>query len=317
MVTFLLRYNELGLKSPPVRARFQKQLIDNIEKKFLMAGIDCFLYTDWGRIYLDTDDESGGSSILRTIFGLISFSPVIISSSELKDISDTTLGLCKELLKTNQSFALRTRRTGTHDFTSQELAVKLGSEILKEFESKNLRVDLTDPDVEIYIEVRNKKSFIFSRSISSPGGLPLGTQGKILGIFTDELSYIGFWLMMKRGCRVYPVYINKFSNGNSLSKKDAEVQVEILKPWAPNTKLKIIELIDTTPDELFSNIFSNQEFLDFLYKTRSKGICLNIELGNIKDLKIPEKMNVPVFYPLIGLNQNKISELENIIRLKE
>ena len=201
----LVRYNELGLKSPRVRKRFQNQMIRNIEDKFLAAGLDCFIEFDWGRIYVQTSNLEKGIRILRSVFGITSISPVMISNDSINSISETVLKLADDLIKRGHSFALRTRRTGQHKYTSIELAEQLGKLILEKNRDKKIRVDLTKPDIELFIEVRNKRSYIFSQSFTGPGGLPLGTQGKILGIFSDDHSYVAAWLMMKRGCRVYPV----------------------------------------------------------------------------------------------------------------
>jgi thiamine biosynthesis protein ThiI len=35
---------------------------------------------------------------------------------------------------------------------------------------------LTEPDIEIFIEVRNDKAFIFTEKIKGPGGLPMGVS---------------------------------------------------------------------------------------------------------------------------------------------
>ena len=126
MVILLIRYNELGLKSPPVRRRFQKQLIRNIEEQFLNQGLECFIRPEWGRIFVETEDMDTGISILRKIFGITSVSPVISSNSELASISEKIIDYAKQLLKQGQSFALRTRRTGIHNYTSMSLAERIG-----------------------------------------------------------------------------------------------------------------------------------------------------------------------------------------------
>ncbi|MHC4891677.1 MAG: THUMP domain-containing protein [Planctomycetota bacterium] len=245
MVLLLLRYNELGLKSRSVRTRFQNRMIRNIEDKFLKTGANCFIDSDWGRIYLTTDDQNTGLEILTKIFGITSVSPVVQVSDELSEITDTVLEYSNELLSNGNTFAMRTRRTGKHGFTSMELAQKLGKAILDQYPDRALKVNLKNPDVEIFVEVRHRNSYIFSESFAGPGGLPLGTQGKIISLFTDENSFIATWLMMKRGCRAYPVYLSSPNQQSILTEDDATKQVEHLKPWAGNINLKTIELDDS------------------------------------------------------------------------
>lgn len=281
-------------------------MIRNIEDKFLSAGLDCFIEFDWGRIYVKTDDLEKGIRILRSVFGITSVSPVIISNDNIKDISKTVLSLANHLIQPAQSFALRTRRTGQHSYTSIELAQQIGKMVLEKNKDKKIRVDLTKPDIELFIEVRNKRSYIFSQSFSGPGGLPLGTQGKILSIFSDDNSYVAAWLMMKRGCRVYPVTFLVDEKTQKIQVQGYKKQLEFLKPWAPNLKLKIFNFKEFDP--------INTELLKFVKWVNAKGICFSYNLENFINNSTIEKSNLPYFYPLIGLDEDYIERIKKIIK---
>lgn len=313
MDTILIRYNELGLKSPRVRRRFQNQMIRNIEDKFILAGLDCIIESDWGRIYLQTDNENHGIRILKTVFGIISVSPVIISSDKINTITEKVIDYSSSFLHENQSFALRTRRTGNHDYTSMELAEYVGREILNNNKNKNLTVNLTSPDVEIFIEVRKKNSYIFSHVVAGPGGLPLGTQGKIICVFTDDNSYIASWLLMKRGCRVYPVYFTDEEKTSSDQEAMYISQVEYLKPWSPNLKLKYFQNISQHGKSYGNLDLENKEFRNFCNRFRIRGICLSYNIKGFQSNPSNLKSDLPIFYPLIGLNTTQIKEIENKI----
>jgi thiamine biosynthesis protein ThiI len=313
LVLFLIRYNELGLKSPKVRTRFQNQMIKNIENKFLDAKLDCFIDSDWGRIYSTTEDKAQGLKMLRTVFGISSISPVLKYSDALDEITDAAVEYAKKLLKPNQSFALRTRRTGQHKFTSQDVAVHVGDAILSKLKDKNLSVNLTKPDVEIFIEVRMKSSFIFSETFSGPGGLPLGTQGKVISIFTDENSYIASWLMMKRGCRTYPVIFKAKNDEAQPFPEELNKQLEALKPWATNIKPLTVDIDTSSLSDGVKFDLDNKELLFLIEKFNVKGICLSIGLDDFSKVNVPSKNELPVFYPLIGLDDEKINSLKDII----
>lgn len=305
MSLLLIRYNELGLKSPRVRSRFQKQLIRNIEDKFLNAALDCFIDSDWGRIYLHTDDQAQGIQLLTRVFGITSVSPVITTSNDISEITKAVISYSEDLLKPGKMFALRTRRTGKHPYTSMELAEQVGREILEQNKNKRLKVNLSEPDIEIFIEVRNKQSFIFSESYPGPGGLPMGTQGKILSIITDENSFIATWLMMKRGCRAYPVYFSNNGASSTLQADQANDQVELLRPWAGKIQLKIID----SPTDTHS-FLENRELLNYIQKVNAKGICLSCNLENFSTFNNIFQNELPIFYPLIGLEENLIKDLQ-------
>ena len=310
MVLLLIRYNELGLKSPRVRSRFQKQMITNIENKFLDASLDCFIDSEWGRIYLHTDDQALGIKLLSTVFGISSISPVINKSDSLDEITDETVAHAESLITPGQSFALRTRRTGQHKYTSRDIAVYVGEAIMTRLKKLKLTVNLTKPDLEIFIEVRRKNSFIFSESHPGPGGLPLGTQGKVASIFTDESSFIAAWLMMKRGCRVYPVYFQPNSGDVDPLLDNMLEQIDILKPWAQNIKLKVFEIETSGTNDVQLN---NKNFLGFINSVHAKGICLSSDFATFSQYFSEQRSTLPIFYPLIGLEKKKIEKLGQMI----
>ena len=96
------------------------------------------------------------------------------------------LQLTKNILTEEKSFAIRSTRVGTHTFSSQQVAVHIGNDIVK---ATHAGVDLTNPDIELFIEIRDKKSFLFTEKINGVGGLPLGTQGRILALIENHIFF--------------------------------------------------------------------------------------------------------------------------------
>ena len=173
MSLLLIRYNEPAVKNPRARSRLQNRLIANIENAFLENKLVCTIDHDRGRIYIYPEDENKGIELLRHIFGIVSISPVVETTSDIDTISRQAIDNTSNMLKNGMTFAIRSRRIGSHDYTSQELAKRVGADILKANSSKSISVDLTAPDIEIFVEVRNDKAFIFTEKIKGPGGLPL------------------------------------------------------------------------------------------------------------------------------------------------
>jgi thiamine biosynthesis protein ThiI len=253
------------------------------------------------------------------VFGISSISPVITTSNRIEEISKIVVDYAKELICSGQSFALRTRRTGKHPYTSMELAKVLGSEVLDSFKGKNIKVDLSLPDVEIFIEVRHDQAFVFSKSYGGPGGLPLGTQGKVVSIITGLQAYIASWLMMKRGCRVYPVFFKNKSSSSGIMEGHAKRQVELLKSWVPNINLRIIDLDDDSDNFLTLSGLNNDELFDFARWAKAKGVCLSInykEFSKHSEQLKAQTNSFPLFYPLIGLDAKEIQKLGQKIKEK-
>jgi tRNA uracil 4-sulfurtransferase len=198
----LVRYGELALKSPPVRREFEATLRRNIVQQFVREGLELRLRSDRGHLYAEVADAERGARLLQRVFGVTSVSVVHEVPTERARLRSTLLELAGPRLPPGSSFAVRARRTGTHPFTSQELARDLGSDVLEAFPDRHLRVDLSRPEVELFVEVRGPRTYLYFDRRSGPGGLPLGVAGRLVALIDGLRGALGAFLMMKRGCRV-------------------------------------------------------------------------------------------------------------------
>ena len=196
----IARYGEIGLKSPKIRSRFERKLVENIKATF-----ECDVQRNQGRIYINPMDFEDGVEKLNNVFGVVSYSPAVSTKTTFEDIDKTlseyTQNLIKEnVLDENTKFAIKCRRVGTHDFTSQEMAGHCGGVVRSVVQAP---VDLTNPDLTIFVEIREGDTYIFHEKIKGPGGLPLGTQGKVVVLLSSGIdSPVAAYMMMKRGCEV-------------------------------------------------------------------------------------------------------------------
>jgi len=202
MSTLLVRYGELALKSPPVRREFERTLQRNISAQFLAAGRTCRLRADHGHLYVESDDDTDAIRLVRRVFGVTSVSTVKEIPTTLEGIQSHVTAWADPLLPPGSSFAVRARRTGSHSFTSQELARDLGGRLMTQWPDRKLSVDLETPQVELFVEVRGPRTYLYSSRVRGPGGFPLGVAGKVVALVDSPRGAVGAYLMMKRGCRV-------------------------------------------------------------------------------------------------------------------
>lgn len=197
----LVRYGELALKSAPVRREFERTLVRNILAQFRSATTECHVRADHGHLYVEVADPSAAVRLLRRVFGVTSVSEVFEAPSDPAAIETRLLELADRHLPDRASFAVRARRTGTHPFTSQELARRLGAAVLARWPDRHLTVRLDAPDVELSVEVRGPRTYLSFGRESGPGGLPLGVAGRVVALVDGIRGGLGAYLMMKRGCR--------------------------------------------------------------------------------------------------------------------
>jgi len=286
MGLILLRYGELALKSRPVRLRFERTLMRNIEQQFLGKAQECLLSREWGRIMAHVRDDGEAVQILGRIFGITSFSPAIECSSEAEEVARLAAERSLGLVRPGQSFAIRARRVGTHPYTSQQLASRAGAAVLAANEGRGLRVDLSAPDAELFIEVRGKRAYLFAERFPGPGGLPMGTQGRVAALLEDERSAAAAWLMMKRGCWVVAA-----GEGGG-----ADRALAMLRPWAPALALHPL------PGPSGSAL---ERLAAFATRRRCEALVLGSAYAELEK-GIPVA-GMPVLFPLCGMSEPAVT----------
>lgn len=201
------RYGELFLKSEPVKRHFIGMLLRNIRKALGPAGPGCRFETPRGRILIYGDDPARIADIVSRIFGIVDVSICLRTSPDPDALKQAALSLASSRLSAGMSFAVRAKRQHKTGLTSQELGAVIGSYLYDHI--PGLTVDLENPAYEIFAEVRGIGGLVCDRRIPGPGGLPWGTQGRVLVLLSAGIdSPVASWLAMKRGCEVTHLHLD-------------------------------------------------------------------------------------------------------------
>jgi len=320
----LVRYCEIGVKSPVVRKRFEKKLISNIKKL-----IKCKITINQGRIFLFPEDHDETLKSLKKIFGVVSFSPTISTETDFDSVKEAVQGYIKELMDKGEfnpekPFAVKCRRVGTHDFSSREMAGFCGAAVI---EITNAPVDLSNPEFKLFIEVREKKTYIFHEKIKGPGGLPIGTQGRMVALVSGGIdSPVATYLMMKRGCDITILNFNNHPYTGGSNDKIIKI-FKKLNEYASGSELKLYQVnygdflkkcTEEAPPRMtcvlcksgmyqIAEKIAKQEKALAIIDGSSVGQVASQTLPNILATRYSTTM--PVLSPLIGLDKTEISEM--------
>ena len=100
------------------------------------------------------------------------------------------------------SFAVRARRRDKRfPLTSAQLAVLVGREVQ---EAHGLPVNLSRPDLTVFIEVDSDEVFVFTEGLPGQGGLPVGMSGRGVALMSGGIdSPVAAYRMMRRGLRCF------------------------------------------------------------------------------------------------------------------
>ncbi len=225
---------EIGVKSEWTRRTYEQQLVRNMKRQLNALNLKpAVIVRMRGRIYVRTARAMENAKALTRVFGISSVSPANQTTSEIDEIFKTALKIADEEIHENSTFAVRCHRVGTHQYSSQEVCRKLGEQILNALERKNPKVNLTNPDVTVTVEIRDKEAYIYSQSLPGPGGFPLGTQAKTVCLLSGGIdSPVACWLTMKRGSTPIPVYVDNSPYTDERTKQRAIETARKLQQWS-------------------------------------------------------------------------------------
>lgn len=187
----IVRYGEIGTKSRQTRKWFESILINNIREALVSESIDYkSVFAKHGRIIVKTNRAKESIDVLKRVFGIVSLSPAMEIDAELEKINKTALKLFRkkkrELNLEKPKFRVTARRiTKEFPLKSPEIQAKVGEYILKNDEAE---VDLKNYDIEVGVELMEGKAYIFVDKIKAWGGLPIGTQGKVVALLSGGID---------------------------------------------------------------------------------------------------------------------------------
>lgn len=197
----MVHYSEVALKGKN-RPEFVRVLRRNISRA--LWGLEPETVFSDGRFVVTAEgapEEVGRK--LGAQFGVAWFSPASLVEPDFQKMLSATLDMARA--STGKTFKIEPRRSDkTFALTSYELASRLGAAVATD---TGMKVDMSKPDLVLHVDVTRRGAMLYSAKHRGPGGLPVGTAGRVMHLFSGGIdSPVAAWLLMKRGCM--PVYLH-------------------------------------------------------------------------------------------------------------
>lgn len=310
----LLRYAEIALKGGN-RRFFEDRLIKNIK---LTLGNPALQIIKAQKQILIIGDKINLDK-LKTVFGLAWFAPVQESTNDLKSISRIAL----KLAVAKKTFAVRAH----HNFE-----VALG-DILRL--KKKISVDLSSPQQTIYLTEFNDQTLIYNQKIPGPGGLPVGTSGKILCLLSGGFDSIAAtYMLAKRGAQVDFLHFHVFPDSQQVLQSKIKTICDQLKIF---TFSKNLFLAAYTPFQMAVLDLNERDVRQELVVYRRlmarvgealaakygyQALIFGDSLGQVASqtleniCAVDAAVKIPVFRPLIGTDKKEIINLVKTLGLE-
>jgi thiamine biosynthesis protein ThiI len=215
------------------------------------------------------------------------------------------------------------KRVGTHTFSSNDKAIEYGNLLRKEF--PHLKVNLAHPDKMIHIEIRANEAYLYDTVIKGVGGLPLGVEGTLVALVSGGIdSPVAAWMMMKRGCRIIPLFValDVFLDDTTIAR--AQRVVDKLAKYQPGIELTVVPdtYLAAVQEELvhrhlekYTCIFCKRRMYRvaaaYAKKTGAKGIVTGESIGQVASqtldnlVVLTDAAEIPVYRPLIGFDKEE------------
>ena len=237
----VVHYHEVGLKGRN-RPFFLSTLEANLHRATAGLGVKQVERAS-GRILLwlepDAPWEPLRSRIAR-VFGVVNFSRGYAVQPLLETITQGVLTQLPEADSFN-TFAVRARRAFKDlPLSSREIAVKLGAAVQ---EASGAGVNLSTPDMTIYVEVLPQFALFFFDKVRGPGGLPVGCSAPVTVLLSGGIdSPVAACRMLKRGSRAVLVHFHSFPYLNTASQEKARELAQMIGEYQGDTVLYLVPL---------------------------------------------------------------------------
>lgn len=310
MMILVSESGEISLKSDVVRRKFEGKLIENIRVAVPGASVRKL----GGKLEIDADSSS--VERLKRIFGIAWIATAErIDSSDLDEIERFFRTRYEGWIPEGKSFAIRARRVGNHQYTSVDLVRRLGS-------IANRRVDLKNPDVEVFVEVRDDKSYFYVGRERGPGGLPLGTAGNLVALISGGIdSPVAAWMMMRRGASITALYAMSRLSPEGFGRFVRVMR--ILREWHIGEEMRAYAYIpdyEIPPDfAKYAYVLERRIMLrvanELARRVGAKGIVTGDSLGQVSSQTLDNLMvidaasQLPVYRPLISMDKDQIADM--------
>lgn len=332
MSLIIVRYAEIALKGG-VRSEFEKRLVGNIRRSLGLPTTA--VQRQRGQILITVNEKELEDKLqkLSQVFGIAWFSQVISCVSGKGSIISAAVDLAKKEFVGGDSFAVRASRSDKSlKFTSKDIENLVGAAIQRKF---GARVNLRKPGRTVYISIGKRISYLFSKKIKGPGGLPVGSSDKVLSLLSGGFDSIAAsFLLAKRGAKLDFFHFHVFPGVEGVLKSKMP---KIWSELSSYTLSKYVFLASYLPFQMQALELKRREeryelvvFRRLMVKVGEllakkhgyKALVLGDSLGQVASqtmeniVAVDDAVGIPIFRPLIGYDKVEAIDLVRSIGLE-
>ena len=317
----IAHHQEIALKGKN-RPWFLRRLVRNLRTMLSDLHVTQ-IRTPMGRIEIVLAHDDQWPEVrerLTRVFGLANFSLARRVPLDLDAIGNSIV----EHLPAEDpiSFRVTVRRADKQfPMPSPEIERLLGRRIQ---EARGWQVKLSDPALEIRVEIVPREAFYYFDKHRGPGGLPTGTAGAVVVLLSGGIdSPVAAWRMMRRGCVATLVHFHSYPFLSRTSQEKARELARVLTTYQLHSRLYLVpfgelqrQITLSVPGPMRVVVYRRMMFRiaeGIARQVRAHALVTGEVVGQVASQTL-ENMRVidaattlPVFRPLIGMDKEEIT----------
>ena len=320
MNSVLIRYHEIALKKGN-RPYFTELLKRNLISSVKDLGVKEIRSLP-ARLLLSFKNDVEPELLTRRIaavFGVANFSLV---EQTARDIDELRARILESLNGARfESFRIETQRGDkTFPLNSPEINRQLGAAVK---EQSGARVDLSNPELTVTVEILPRDAFFGFEKISGAGGLPVGASGRLVALISGGIdSPVAAYRMMKRGCRLIFVHFHSAPYLDKTSQEKVRQLITLLTRHQFLSRLYLVPFgeiqrqIVTAVNRPLRVVLYRRMMLRIAEaiarKEKAKALVTGESLGQVASQTlenisvIQQAATLPILRPLVGMDKQEI-----------
>ena len=323
----LLKCGELALKGLN-RRMFEDALMRNCRRrleplgKFKIRSSQSTIYVEPQEEGVDLDEAVDR---LLKVFGVAALTRSAVVEKSFDAIRQSAPAYLADDLGRARTFKVEAKRSDkSFPMKSPELCNELGGVLLEAF--PHLAVDVHQPDVTVYVEIREAGAYLHVDQLHGAGGLPVGTSGRACLLISGGIdSPVAGYMMAKRGLQVMAVHFVSppYTSEHALEK--VKTLCKKLTPYCGRVRLAVVPFTrmqeairDNCPEELFT-VIMRRYMMKLAERVAQENECGALITGEsvaqvasqtIQAIACTDvACQMPVLRPVIGMDKDEIVKI--------
>ena len=307
------------------RKAFEDKLMNNVRRRIRRFG-DFRVLVRQSTIYVepqnDQCDMESAFAACCQVFGVAAVARAVPCEKTVEAIVETAVAYLSDDFAAARSFKVESKRADKlFPMTSIQLSQAVGGELAERF--PHVTVDVHNPDLTVYVEIREKYAYVHAPSVPGAGGLPVGMGGTAVSLLSGGLdSPVSSWMMARRGVQLEMVH---FVSPPYTSQQALDKVLELARELTAYCGRMVVHVIPFTkiqeeirkncPEEYFTLIMRRfmMRISEAVAKRAGAGALVTGEsLGQVASQTMlalgttEDVTTLPVLRPLIGMDKVEI-----------